>query len=120
MLDTSDKRYEFVDGLPKTATGKIQRFMHTEWLNWLFATPDLHRTHHSVEMKEGNTNFGNNLILWDLVFRTRLTGRRPSEYGVSGVDWPETYLGHLATPFTYGRLTQALTPPSSLSAAEAR
>ena len=93
--------------LVTASTGLLQHanvVMHTEWLNWLFATPDLHRTHHSVELEESNTNYGNNLILWDLVFGTRLTGHRPAEYGVTGVAWPETYLGQLATPFTYDRL----------------
>jgi ornithine lipid hydroxylase len=85
--------------------------LRTEWLNWLLATPDLHRTHHSVEMEESNTNFGNNIILWDLVFGTRLTDRRPPEYGVAGVAWPDSYLGHLATPFIYGRISQPAPAP---------
>ena len=79
----------------------------TEWLNGVFATPDLHRTHHSVVLDESNSNFGNNLIVWDWVFGTRLAGARPEAYGVEGVNWPEGYLAQLATPFTYGRLSAA-------------
>ncbi len=79
--------------------------LHTEWLNWLLATPDLHRTHHSVDLDESNTNFSPTIILWDVVFGTRLPGRRPQTYGVGGVRWPETYLGHMATPFTYGQIS---------------
>ena len=81
----------------------------TEWLNGVFATPDLHRTHHSVVLEESNTNFGNNLIVWDWVFGTRLAGARPAAYGVEGVTWPEGYLAQLTVPFVYARLSAA--PP---------
>ncbi len=39
-------------------------------LRWLIVTPDLHRTHHSVDMQEGNSNFGAFLTLWDRLFGT--------------------------------------------------
>lgn len=85
----------------------------TEWLNGVFATPDLHRTHHSVVLEESNSNFGNNLIVWDWVFGTRLAGARPAAYGVEGVTWPEGYLGQLTTPFVYGRISAATPGESS-------
>lgn len=102
--------------LVTASTGLLQHansFMHTEWLNWLFATTDLHRTHHSVDLEESNTNFGNNLILWDIVFGTRLTQRCPAEYGVTGVAWPESYVGHLATPFIYERISTQPAPEAA-------
>ena len=40
-------------------------------LNYLLSGPELHRWHHSVFAKESNTNFGNNLIIWDILFGTR-------------------------------------------------
>jgi len=91
----------------------------TEWLNGVFATPDLHRTHHSVVLSESNSNFGNNLIVWDWVFGTRLAGARPEAYGVEGVRWPEGYLAQLTTPFVYGRLSaEAPAEPSPEPAPE--
>lgn len=33
-------------------------------------TPDMHRVHHSVHMRETNSNFGFNLSLWDRLFGT--------------------------------------------------
>ncbi len=40
-------------------------------LNYLLSGPELHRWHHSVSAKESGTNFGNNLIIWDILFGTR-------------------------------------------------
>src|SRR3546814_13427322 len=39
-------------------------------LRWLVVTPEMHRVHHSVEMRETNSNFGFNLPLWDRLFGT--------------------------------------------------
>ena len=36
----------------------------------LVVTPDMHRVHHSIVMRESNRNFGFNLSLWDRLFRT--------------------------------------------------
>ncbi|MEQ1771513.1 MAG: sterol desaturase family protein [Devosia sp.] len=45
-------------------------------LRWIVVTPDLHRTHHSVEMREGNSNFGEVFTIWDRLFGTYVD--RPS------------------------------------------
>src|SRR3546814_194303 len=39
-------------------------------LRWLVVTPEMHRVHHSVEMRETNSNFGFNLPWWDRLFGT--------------------------------------------------
>lgn len=39
-------------------------------LRKLIVTPDMHRTHHSIEMHEGNSNFGQIFTFWDRLFRT--------------------------------------------------
>lgn len=36
----------------------------------LIVTPDMHRVHHSIVMRETNSNFGFNISLWDRLFRT--------------------------------------------------
>lgn len=39
-------------------------------LRWLIVTPNMHRVHHSIELKESNTNFGFCLSVWDRLFRS--------------------------------------------------
>jgi sterol desaturase/sphingolipid hydroxylase (fatty acid hydroxylase superfamily) len=39
-------------------------------LRWLLVTPDMHRVHHSIVMRETNSNFGFNLPWWDWLFKT--------------------------------------------------
>jgi sterol desaturase/sphingolipid hydroxylase (fatty acid hydroxylase superfamily) len=39
-------------------------------LRWIIVTPDLHRTHHSSDMREGNSNFGQIFTIWDRLFGT--------------------------------------------------
>ena len=40
------------------------------WLNYIFNTAQLHRWHHSEQIKESNSNYGKALIIWDLVFNS--------------------------------------------------
>jgi sterol desaturase/sphingolipid hydroxylase (fatty acid hydroxylase superfamily) len=39
-------------------------------LRWLIVTPDVHRTHHSIQRREGNSNFGQMFTVWDRLFGT--------------------------------------------------
>jgi len=39
-------------------------------LRFLIVTPDMHRIHHSVEVGETNSNYGNVLSWWDVLFGT--------------------------------------------------
>lgn len=39
-------------------------------LRWVLVTPDMHRIHHSVVMREANSNFGFSLPWWDRLFGT--------------------------------------------------
>jgi sterol desaturase/sphingolipid hydroxylase (fatty acid hydroxylase superfamily) len=39
-------------------------------LRLVIVTPDMHRVHHSTDMREANSNYGFNLALWDRLFRT--------------------------------------------------
>ncbi len=40
------------------------------WLRLVVVTPDMHRVHHSIHMRETNSNYGFNLSLWDRLFGT--------------------------------------------------
>ena len=39
-------------------------------LRWIVVTPEMHRVHHSILVRETNSNFGFNLPWWDRVFGT--------------------------------------------------
>jgi len=73
-------------------------------LNWVFSMAELHRWHHARELADANSNYGANLILWDVVFGTRHlpADRSPSvSIGFEGDEaYPQQYLGQLAAPFT--------------------
>ena len=65
-------------------TGYIGLMTHTNAtmrfgpLSYVFNTPELHRWHHSMDLREGNRNYGENLVIWDLVFGTWFNeARRP-------------------------------------------
>jgi sterol desaturase/sphingolipid hydroxylase (fatty acid hydroxylase superfamily) len=78
--------------------------VRTGVLAWIVNTPELHRWHHSRNLHEANRNYSGNLVLWDLVFRTRfLPKARPVEVGIAGRrQTPDDYLGQLAAPFRHG------------------
>jgi sterol desaturase/sphingolipid hydroxylase (fatty acid hydroxylase superfamily) len=39
-------------------------------LRWIVVTPDMHRVHHSIVVRETNSNFGFNMPWWDRLFGT--------------------------------------------------
>jgi len=58
-------------------------FKDEKWLGYVFTTPTMHRTHHSIERKEHDNNYGAVLIIWDRLLGTFLE-REPSEIGIRG------------------------------------
>lgn len=71
--------------------------------HWIFSTADLHRWHHSREVDESNANYGANLIVWDVVFRTRRVpaASGPQLLGLQAREFPKTFFGQLAAPFRW-------------------
>jgi sterol desaturase/sphingolipid hydroxylase (fatty acid hydroxylase superfamily) len=70
-------------------------------LNYVFSLTELHRWHHSKVIQESNHNYGNNLILWDIVFGTWYLPR-DREVGIIGLlnrGYPKTFGGQFAAPF---------------------
>jgi sterol desaturase/sphingolipid hydroxylase (fatty acid hydroxylase superfamily) len=79
--------------------------MRFGWLNYVFNTPGLHRWHHSMDLREGNKNYGENLVLWDLIFGTYFddTRRRPpAKIGIREA-MPATFWGQMLAPFIWRR-----------------
>ena len=70
-------------------------------LSWWFNTPELHRWHHSRDLREGNKNYGENIMLWDHVFSTYFNTRdyRPPENIGINEPMPAGFLQQLAWPF---------------------
>ncbi len=83
--------------------------MRCGFLNWVFATPDVHRWHHSIVIEESDANYGNSVMLWDLLLGTR---KVPKEVTMDhdhiglphGTNFPESYLGQLMVPFDWANV----------------
>jgi ornithine lipid hydroxylase len=76
--------------------------MRCGWISWVFNTPQLHRWHHSQVPEEGNSNYGENLVIWDIIFGTRYlpSNRRPPlDIGCSD-PVPKQFLGQIIFPLT--------------------
>lgn len=70
-------------------------------LNHVIGTAELHRWHHSREPEESNTNYGNNLIIWDKLFGTWYLpkGRNIEKIGLLESAYPKTFIGQMRAPF---------------------
>lgn len=71
-------------------------------LNYLISGPELHRWHHSMVKDESNRNYGNNLIIWDLVFGSRYlpADQEVETLGLVNRRYPEGFMDQMAAPFT--------------------
>lgn len=93
------------------------------WLNSLFAGAELHRWHHSTTPTECDSNYGNNLIVFDTLFGTRyLPARRQDTrrigLGASLTAFPRSWLGQQLAPFRWQRLEQASPADGEYAATE--
>lgn len=70
-------------------------------LDWILSTPRLHRWHHSKLLAEGNTNYGENLVIWDQILGTYYNPPRPSstDIGITG-KVADSFLAQLVQPFS--------------------
>lgn len=71
------------------------------FLNWIVAGPELHRWHHSELLAEANHNYGNNLILWDVIFGTRFLpiDRDVEQLGIPVKNYPMSFGRQMLAPF---------------------
>jgi len=70
-------------------------------LNYIVGSAETHRWHHSRVPRESNANYGNTVIVWDLVFGTWFLpkGRDIQDLGLQERDYPKTFLGLMRAPF---------------------
>ncbi|WP_267550634.1 sterol desaturase family protein [Rhizobium rhizogenes] len=70
-------------------------------LDWILSTPRLHRWHHSKLLAEGNTNYGENLVIWDQLLGTYYNPPRPSstDIGITG-KVADSFLAQIVQPFS--------------------
>ena len=92
-------------------------------LSHIFNTPELHRWHHSKVLREGNKNYSENIMIWDLVFGTHFIDskrRPPVKIGITQ-KMPEKFSEQLVWPFKdlslkfkpYDRKPAPPTPPQA-------
>ena len=63
------------------------------WLNYVFNTPEVHRYHHSRVPKEANTNYGQVLMVFDVLFGTFYLPSCAQDQGVKGLVPPPSRIG---------------------------
>jgi len=70
-------------------------------LNYIVGSAETHRWHHSRVPRESNANYGNTVIVWDLVFGTWFLpkDREIQDLGLQERDYPKTFLGLMRAPF---------------------
>ena len=73
-------------------------------LNYIVSGPELHRWHHSELIEESDNNYGNNLIIWDVLFRTRFLpkDREVGTLGLINRNYPTGFVEQMRTPFVKG------------------
>jgi len=63
-------------------------------VSYLIVTPNFHRIHHSLDMKEGNSNFGIVFPFWDRLFGTYVsktyTQMKTIKFGINLKETPDT------------------------------
>lgn len=78
--------------------------IHLGKLNYLVSGPELHRWHHSKLINESNTNYGNNLIIWDLLFGTYFLPKHNhvKDLGLINRHYPMNFFSQMIAPFKKG------------------
>ncbi|MEN8158515.1 MAG: sterol desaturase family protein [Myxococcota bacterium] len=74
------------------------------WIDWLWSSPGIHRWHHSTVPREGNTNYGAVLNVWDHAFRSFYRPDDPfaGPVGIGKLpNFPGGYLAQQLAPFRW-------------------
>lgn len=83
-------------------------------ISWVFNTPGLHRWHHSRDLREGNKNYGENIVLWDMLFGTYINPNRrpPADIGISEA-MPARFVEQVLWPFRSRKKTASSLPEAA-------
>ena len=70
-------------------------------LNYIVGSAETHRWHHAREPRDSNANYGNTVIVWDVLFGTWFLprDRQITELGLRDAAYPKSFLRLLAAPF---------------------
>jgi sterol desaturase/sphingolipid hydroxylase (fatty acid hydroxylase superfamily) len=70
-------------------------------LNYVVGSAETHRWHHSRVPKESNANYGNTVIIWDLLFGTWYLPkeREVESLGLQDPAYPKSFLTLMRAPF---------------------
>ncbi|MBM2886044.1 sterol desaturase family protein [Chromobacterium phragmitis] len=118
----------------------FQFFVHTQivpklgWLEYVFNTPSIHRTHHAKNPRYIDHNYAGVLVVWDRLFGTFVEERDsdPCEYGtvkpvssfnplwVSVVEWRDMLVEAWRADNWRDRLVSLLGPPEAAEEVAAR
>ena len=84
--------------------------MRLGFLNYIISGPELHRWHHSKLKEESNQNYGNNLIIWDLLFGTWYLpeDQQVQDLGLVNRSYPMSFLQQMTIPFVPGADKQSI------------
>jgi sterol desaturase/sphingolipid hydroxylase (fatty acid hydroxylase superfamily) len=78
--------------------------------NWILASGELHRWHHSTRLEESNTNYGGDLILWDIICGTRFLPKDrepPVVIGLANMThYPMSFWEQIKSPFRWQKILQ--------------
>jgi sterol desaturase/sphingolipid hydroxylase (fatty acid hydroxylase superfamily) len=103
LLGVSEEAFAYVTilGVVNTMFQHANVDTETGWLDWIFVTPRIHRWHHSTRMEEQQRNLSAVVLVWDLVFRTRLCPEElpPDVVGAGHEGYPQTFLAQMRSPF---------------------
>ncbi|MGR8950198.1 MAG: sterol desaturase family protein, partial [Gammaproteobacteria bacterium] len=80
-------------------------------LRHVVVTPDVHRIHHSIELREHNSNYSGGLIWWDKLFGTYITEPTYGQQGMKiGLPF---YVGERSTALKFALVEPFLKPPAN-------
>ena len=92
-------------------------FKGEKLLGYVIIVPALHRTHHSTQRSEHDSNYGTVLSLWDRLFGT-LAEQEPAEIGIKGSS-PQDLVNLIKFGFTLHTPTSVPAPNLNAMIAEA-
>ena len=71
-------------------------------LNYVVGSAETHRWHHSRIPRESNANYGNTVIVWDVVFGTWFLPRERAveQLGLQDAEYPKSFLALMRAPFS--------------------